>query len=261
MWGNNAILLVSRNPQPILVGGRNGRTILEKREKLWLYIGILIIGLVVLRNAWVCDDAYISFRTVDNFVNGYGLTWNTDERVQGFTNPLWVFLMSAFYAITGDIYYTSIFVSVVLVLLAIFLFSFKVARSPTGAFLGIAILLFSKAFIDYSTSGLENPLTFLMLATFLTVYFTRINDIKTLFYLSLLASLGTLNRMDTILLYLPALVYMYLNVHGRRKFLIGLVCFAPFILWEVFALVFYGFPFPNTYYANLHSGLPVYELL
>jgi arabinofuranosyltransferase len=243
-----------------IIIGRNGRIILEKRQRLWLYLCILIIGFVILRNAWVCDDAYISFRTVDNLINGYGLTWNTDERVQGFTNPLWVFLISAFYAIIGDVYFTSIFVSLVLVLFAVFLFSFKVARSPTGALLGIAILLFSKAFIDFSTSGLENPLTFLIIAVFLTVYFTRVNDLKTLFYLSLMASLGTLNRMDTILLYLPALVYLYLNVKGRRKFLIGLAGFAPFILWEAFAMVYYGFPFPNTYYAKLHAGIPVIEL-
>ena len=29
---------------------------------------------VVLRNAWIHDDAYITYRTVDNFINGFGLT-------------------------------------------------------------------------------------------------------------------------------------------------------------------------------------------
>ena len=30
----------------------------------------------------------------------------------------------------------------------------------------------------------------------------------------------------------------------------------PFLLWELFALFYYGFLFPNTYYAKLHAGLP-----
>lgn len=56
-----------------------------KADRLWPELSIIgliiILGVVVLRNAWVGDDAYISFRTVDNFVNGYGLTWNVAERV------------------------------------------------------------------------------------------------------------------------------------------------------------------------------------
>ncbi len=42
------------------------------------------------------DDAYITLRTVDNFINGYGLTWNISERVQAYTHPLWMFLLSIY---------------------------------------------------------------------------------------------------------------------------------------------------------------------
>jgi len=31
--------------------------------------------LIVVISAWLSDDAYITFRTVDNFINGFGLTW------------------------------------------------------------------------------------------------------------------------------------------------------------------------------------------
>jgi hypothetical protein len=41
------------------------------------------------------DDAYITLRTVDNWVNGRGLVWNTAERVQTYTHPLWMLLLSA----------------------------------------------------------------------------------------------------------------------------------------------------------------------
>jgi hypothetical protein len=47
-----------------------------------------IFAIVLIRTAWICDDAYITFRTIDNFINGYGLRWNIAERVQTYTNPL-----------------------------------------------------------------------------------------------------------------------------------------------------------------------------
>ena len=44
-----------------------------------LSAGLGLYILVLLQNAWLCDDAFITFRTIDNFVHGYGLTWNVAE--------------------------------------------------------------------------------------------------------------------------------------------------------------------------------------
>ena len=41
-----------------------------------------VFVLVLIRTTWICDDAYINFRTIDNFLHGYGLRWNIAERVQ-----------------------------------------------------------------------------------------------------------------------------------------------------------------------------------
>ncbi len=62
--------------------------------------GVLLI--VIIRAAWLCDDAYITLRTVDNVVNGFGLRWNAIERVQTFTHPAWMLLLTPFYAITRE---------------------------------------------------------------------------------------------------------------------------------------------------------------
>ena len=72
--------------------------------------------------------------------------------------------------------------------------AFGLARSTPGAILGVLILTLSKAFTDYSTSGLENPLTHLILAGFLLLYFRLESSHKKLFWLSFVASLGVLNR-------------------------------------------------------------------
>ena len=71
---------------------------------------------MLIRTAWICDDAYITFRTIDNFLHGFGLRWNVAERVQSFTHPLWLILLTPFIALTGEPYYTSLVVSILLTL-------------------------------------------------------------------------------------------------------------------------------------------------
>ena len=216
---------------------------------------VAVFAIVVLLNAWVCDDAYISFRTVDNFVHGYGLTWNIAERVQTYTHPLWLFLMIPFYAVTGEVYFTVIIISVILAVAAVAIYAFKIAASPWAAVFGVAALTLSAAFVDFSTSGLENPLTFFLLALFLFVYFRADFNIRSLVLLSFIASLGAVNRLDTILMFAPMLVYTYLKTAGNRKLWYVVLGLTPLIAWELFSLIYYGFPFPNTAHAKLKTGL------
>ncbi|MBD3258661.1 hypothetical protein GF377_09535 [candidate division GN15 bacterium] len=222
---------------------------------------LAVAGVVLLRTAWVCDDAYISFRVVDNFVNGYGLTWNVTERVQAFTNPLWVLVMSAFYAVTGDVYYTSIFLSFVLTLAALWLLVFRVARTRQAGIVVLLVLILSKAFIDYSTSGLENPLSHLLLVVFFWLYFRDEQmSPRTFFWLTFVAALGLTNRLDLGLLFLPPLLFAATRMPWRRALKLGSLGLLPIVAWEVFAIIYYGFPFPNTYYAKLHGGIPSGEM-
>ena len=43
----------------------------------------VVIQVAAFRSAWVCDDAFISFRYVDNLEHGLGLVYNAGERVEG----------------------------------------------------------------------------------------------------------------------------------------------------------------------------------
>jgi arabinofuranosyltransferase len=117
--------------------------------------------------------------------------------------------------------------------------------------------------VDFSTSGLENPATHLLAISFVALYFKvekPLSD-KNLFFLSLLAGLATFNRMDTLLFYLPALFILLPNQFNKQTFLIMLAGFSPFILWEIFSIIYYGFPVPNTYYAKMNTGVPLGEEL
>jgi len=172
-------------------------------SEILIFFFLLLFLVVIGIRAWMSDDAYITLRTVDNFINGYGLTWNISERVQAFTHPLWMFLLSFFYFFTREAYYTTIILSLLISLVAVVLYTYKIVRVRSIAILGILILILSRAFTDYSTSGLENPLSHLCLIIFFIIYFGPENRINEPFWLSLVASLSALNRMDALLIYLP----------------------------------------------------------
>ncbi len=224
---------------------------LEKRPLLLYFAVSVIVAWLILTHAWMTDDAYFSFRSVDNFINGHGLTWNITERVQGFTHPLWVLLLSAAYLFTREIYLTSIVVSLLLALALVSLILSRIGKTAWHGLAGVFLLCLSTAFIDYSTSGLENPLTHMLLGIFLWIFLRHERHSDNLFLLSLVAGLAAFNRLDTILFYAPALLYVWWRSKNKLTALVDTTKgFVPLALWEFFSVIYYGFPFPNTYYAK-----------
>ncbi|MFH1701261.1 MAG: hypothetical protein ABIE07_11825 [Candidatus Zixiibacteriota bacterium] len=222
---------------------------------------LLIYAVMLVRTAWTYEDVYITLRTVDNFVNGYGLTWNVSERVQTYTHPLWMFLLSAIYLLTRESFLTVIFFSITVSLMAVLIYVLAFANKERAVIAGLLIFLMSKFFVDYSTPGFENPLTHLLAVLFAAVFLKRRHDRRTLFYLSLLMSLSLLNRMDTVLIFIPAVLYSFWHVRSVRAIGIIALGMTPFVLWEIFSLWYYGTPFPNTAYAKLNNGIPLWNLI
>src|SRR5579872_3088492 len=90
-----------------------------RRSLPLMAVAFALFVVVLLRNAWLGEDAYIGLRTVENFIYGDGLTWNVSERVQAYTCPLWILLHCAVCFVTREAYYTSIFLSLIVSLLAV----------------------------------------------------------------------------------------------------------------------------------------------
>jgi arabinofuranosyltransferase len=228
----------------------------------WMFVGLF--GLIVVRNAWMTDDAYITLRTIENFLAGYGLTYNPFVRVQAFTHPLWLIILSFGYFIqlrllglssNSGLYLLTLLVSIGFSSAAVALVLARLSGDQLerkGIFT-IAVLC-SKAFVDYSTSGLENPLTYFLLAIFLYFFLYKKEQFL---WLTIISSLLALNRLDTLLFVLPALGYTFFIQRKEIKRNIGwaFLGFLPLLLWELFSLVYYGFPFPNTAYAKLNTGI------
>ena len=233
----------------------------DRLMRLLRLLLIVAFAVVLLRNAWVCDDAYITFRTIDNFLNGHALSWNTAERVQAYTHPAWMFLIMLLNALTGEFFLTVIFLSFALTMAGAVWLVYRGAAGLAAAIVSLLLLMLSKAFVDYSMSGLENPLSHLVIVLFFYIFLARKFDRRTLLLLSFTAGLGMCNRMDTILLFAPAIGYAFWRMRSWKALVVVIAGFAPFLLWELFALFYYGLPFPNTYYAKLHTGIAKLDLL
>ncbi len=236
----------------------------QRERGVLVLFGTVVFAVVLLRTAWVSDDAYITLRTVDNLVNGYGLTWNPAERAQAYTHPLWLLLITPAYAVTRESYLTTTVLSILFSLLAFALVGGRIAREWWGSLIGMTILLLSKSFIDYSTSGLENPATHLILALFLIIYLGTASTHSRcrLSLCALLVALAGLNRLDALLLLTPALIFEVARSPAIRKRVpILVVGFLPLIAWELFSTFYYGSPLPNTAYAKLNTGVPTKDLV
>lgn len=214
--------------------------------------------ILVFKTAWISDDAYITFRVADNFVNGYGLRWNTEERVQVFTNTLFLFAFIPFYFIFRDVYFVSLFLNILFAVATILLLK-KITTSKEKFLVLIAGFCFSKAYIDFSTSGLENSLTFFLFALFLYVYYKFKDANKKGLYISLIFSGLFLNRPDAILIILPMILFMLFR--GKLSYKFVFYGLTPLFVWEIFSIIYYGFPLPNTFYAKLNTGIRQSDLI
>jgi hypothetical protein len=260
----------------------------------WSMAILLAAGAVgfVFWRAWICDDAFITFRHVANCLAGHGPVFNPGERVQGFTHPLWFLLLLAGSLII-DSYPLAVTLGLIstaaVVLLAAWFFRGR--RHHTLCLLTVAaILLSSRTFIEYQTSGLETCLTHLLVLwafawllrlaskgqalerpTFapdslpLTKGGPRGPDASEQTerrpapaLVVLACSLLMLNRPDYVVPCVPLLILaarLLWRHGGRRDWLLSLLAIGPLLAWYAFATVYYGTPLPNTAYAK--TGMPL----
>ncbi|MDB4964707.1 MAG: hypothetical protein JWN44_396 [Myxococcales bacterium] len=228
-------------------------------------LGVLLSTLflwAIIRYGWVAEDAYITLRTVDNFVHGFGPRWNVSERVQAYTHPLWMLLLCLVYGVTREDFLTLVFTCATISVIA-FAIVQRLAGSATQAISSGLILILSPAYVDFSTSGMENALSHLLLVAFAFVYLQDRESEFALRRLTFVAALCMTNRLDLGLLLVPALAFETARapLGWRTKVAQIAIGLSPVIAWELFSIVYYGFPFPNTAYAKLNTGVSARESL
>ena len=237
---------------------------------------------------FLTDDAFISFRYVRNLLNGHGLVFNVGERVEGYSNFLWILELAAVWRIL-DIppEHAAPWLSVLLTAGTLALMLWWIARLPNlrmrglVSWMALALICSSTTFAVWTSGGgLETrQFTFFIVATVVCLSLYR-NLRWGLLAASVSLALAALTRPEGPLiaaccfawfgaLQLPAALNGLRRVHetqpvslktaiaamARRIDWGGLLCLiAPFVLIVgahfLFRYAYYGEWLPNTYYAK-----------
>lgn len=212
------------------------------------------------------DDGMVSMRYAKNLATGQGLVMNPHERIEGFTNPLWVFYMAFWHLFPVPQSKISLLIQVTgaLLLVANLFVVMNLARTifPGSRAIGAGSMLLTAFYLplnNWSLQGMEVSLVTLIFSI-ATLEVVRCLQEKTFSRrLYLLLGLGTLVRIDMAAPYLGVLLFLLavLPHHRKRNLGWGLVLLAFFLGAQTLSrFLYYGEVLPNTYYLKM-TGYPV----
>ncbi|HTK82785.1 MAG TPA: tetratricopeptide repeat protein [Bacteroidota bacterium] len=220
---------------------------------------------------FIQDDSFITFRYIRNFVAGKGLVWNVGERVEGYTSFLWTILLSVPAKLGLDL--TSVAQNFGLAtglatvyLLYRFCKEFRKPDQPFGFTLIAPILLVANSAVAYWTiSGMETALFSFLTLLAIWLYLKERGESGHAAYIPLVFVFLSLTRPEGILLFavtiVHAVVEVYKNkiIHRQNQIkriavwiAVYILCIGGYMIWR---LSYYGYMFPNTFYAKVGFSL------
>lgn len=235
-------------------------------SKRYLNLGLLIIvGIVFTVQAlsynYVSDDAFISFRYAQNWARGIGPVYNIGERVEGYTNFLWVALLAGFHRLGADVVVAAKALGIVLgwaVLLLTYRFSLRWHfPSSLWPLLAPSLLCLNLSFAAWATGGLETHLfTFLALLAAL-LHLEELEQPNRFPWSGAVMALCVMTRPDGLIFVgLSGLHRLWrhqwrITWQDRIWGLMIVLLYLPYYAWR---FAYYGYPFPNTFYAKYGGG-------
>lgn len=218
---------------------------------------------------WICDDIFITLRYVDHFFRGMGVVFNPGEYVEGYTHPLWLWVLAAVKSIGTDpvvwcVNLGILFCAVVMACAVIWSWRLNPKTYFYLPYTALVLLLHFD-FQVWATSGMETMLFAALLASAFTIYFfTSLGDNIRLVLTGFLLTAAVATRPDGALFYILANSLIAGRIIAARlgvKRALGqlllfnascLILFVPYLIWKT---SYYGHLLPNTFYAKSGGGL------
>jgi arabinofuranosyltransferase len=224
-------------------------------------IAVCAAGLLIHAGSYdyVVDDAYISFRYARNLTEGHGLVFNPGERVEGYTNFLWVILIALGMRMGADpvrLAKALCFAFAVLSMITVYYYYGKMyGRRAWERFLPVGLIAVSPPIAVWALGGLETTMfAFLVTAAILAHIASRGRDGVPLAS-SMLVGLAALTRPEGMVFAAILFVDMLVKPKRKRHILVWLIPLAlmyiPYFTWRY---EYYGWLFPNTFYAKTGGG-------
>ena len=213
-------------------------------------------------NDWGNDDAYISYRYAENVARGQGLVFNRGDRVEGYSNFLYVLVMTAAFWLTSrdGVYFFSVLINVLLAVGALWVFTHFVRQKlgEPSALAGALLLAVCLPLWVAVASGMETCLVLLItLAIWVTT--ERVVEEPAPRRLAMLCGLIVLSlvaRVDGFLV--PGIVVLYLLL--KRQVRPAMACAGTILgaqgIYELWRRVYYGAWLPTTYYVKVAGPMP-----
>lgn len=244
---------------------------LEPRRARWplaLAIALVIVAVLpAVRHAsividghryyYLDDDQMISMRYARNLVDGMGLVWNAGDRLEGYTNLGWIFVMAAVHALHVPENLTSFVVELINVALAAAILILtdrllaKLADPPDWLrAAALVTLALSVDLLYWVANGFE---TTLLTAVFLWALLRTLDDGdrgEFSAWTCLLAGLLPVIRSDAALL-TASVAAAALLLGSRRRWWTLVFSALPLALHLAFRISYYGDWLPNTYYLKV----------
>ncbi len=202
------------------------------------------------------DDAFITFRYVDNIWAGKGLTYNTDERVIGSSTPLyilWLCVLKAVFramplpvlAVRGNALWFLVSALAIVALIR------DLSGRPTLALIAGALFAFNLPLLVVSTGGMES---FLFVAL---VFWAAWAVVARRFALAaFLSGISILARPEGVFSVGVCVIVWLLRDRGRSLQFWALLL-TPALAWFIFATLYYGTP---VYHSIIAKSRPLYPL-
>lgn len=196
------------------------------------------------------DDVFITLRYADNIAHGNGFVFNIGERVLGTTTPLFALILGLFGAIFSSLEVLCVrALQISLILLAIVTWRIGVRSAGWRGGLGalfVPWMLFADKVLIHSF-GMETPFFILILAILFLFH-----SEKTQITSGVLLALLILIRPEGII---AAPVLFIDSLRSRKIPWKGIISFAiAYGIWALFALLYFGSPFPNSLSAKVIQG-------
>ncbi len=240
----------------------------RRRLPSWIVLlpGLIVIGAMAAVVATQCDDAYITYRYAQNIAAGYGPVYNPGERVEGYSSPLWMLLLTAG-LIVGVPPTTFAPALAVVLLIALFLLLDRILIHEGVDSVWLRGLLpltlgLSPAFAMWWFSGLEVP-AYAVLIVAICWHLSCLDSSqrKSTAYVAALVALIVLIRPDGLLMTLVVLAYLLSSnaqIVERSRIRSGLRLLGPLLVVGValtaFRLLYYDEWLPNTFYCKLGTA-------